>query len=304
MIKGIKYIKSIDKYLNSVDGNFRLGVKVTEENKDIVHSIGFKSIKEGVALFPPIVGKYTRFNMEGMERRRKDLPKITVYYSMYITRKEFRGRNQTEDVTDYVDIPRNVYQKEFIPGPGFEIIIESKDNQLFLLINKTFDKLKNKENAVIAANIILELFGYCEIFSEDLSEYYKPRNIKRYNWVFLETKEMPWEKRKEHFREIVEKSKKGKQMVIWERLETIGELNPDFEAIGQNGFSGYVVFGFKEKGIYVFESAYTGNATYIVKGDWESISKMSKTEIIQNNLHELRLIHRKDWKEKITDILR
>lgn len=277
MINGVKYIKSIDKYLNCVEKNFRLGIRVTEENIDKAHSIGFGKIEEGIAIYPPIIGKYTRFNMEGREKTRKDLPKITVYYSMYITRKEFRGRNQTEDVTDYVDIPRRVYQKEFIPGPGFEIIIEKKDNYLFLLINKTFNKFEDKENAVIAANIILELFGYCEIFSEDLNKYYKPRNIKRYNWIFLESKGLSWEERKEYFREIVEQSKKGKQMVIWDRLETIEKLNPDFEAIGQNGFSGYVVFGFKEKGLYVFESAYTGNATYIIKGDWESISKMSKT---------------------------
>jgi hypothetical protein len=303
MIQGRKYIKSIDKYLKSVEKYFRLGVRVTDEISEKIHSIGFDTLEAGEAMFPPKIGSFTRFNIEGKELTRRDLPKKTIYISMYMTRKEFRGRNQTEDVTDYVDFPRRVYQKELIPGPGFEVILESKDNQLFLLINETFDKNKDTENAVIAANIIMELVGYCEIFSKDLTEYYKPKTLKRYNWIFLESNGMPWEKRKEKFREIVEGHKKAKQMVIWERLQTIGELNPNFEAIGQNGFSGYVVFGFEEKGLYVFESAYTGNATYIVKGDWESISKMSKTEILQNSLHEFRLIHRNDWKEKIKKVL-
>lgn len=303
MIQGKKYITSVEKYISSVEKNFRLGVKVTEDNKEKIQRLGFEALEAGEAMLPPIIGRFTRINVEGKVVTRKDLPKETVYISMYMTRKEFRGRNQTEDVTDFIDIPRKVYQKEIIPGTGFEIILESKDEQLYLLINKIFDKETDLINSTIAANIILELVGYCEVFSEHLNEYFKPKKIKRYNWIFLESNGLPWEKRKERFREIVEKSKKAKQMVIWERLETIAELKPDFEAVGQNGFSGYVVFGFSDKGLYVFESANLGNATYIVKGDWESISKMSKAEIIQNNLHEFRLIHRNDWKEKVSKAL-
>lgn len=303
MIQGKKYVKSLEKYLSSVERSFRLGVKVTEANRDKIHGLGFDVLEAGKAMFPPVIGRFTRFNIEGKEIPRRDLPKETIYISMYMTRKEFRGRDQTEDVTDFIDIPRKVFQKEVIPGTGFEIILESKDEQLYFLINKTFDKYEDLKNSTIAANIILELVGYCEVFSEDLNEYYKPKNIKRYNWIFLESNGLPWEERKERFREIVEKSKKAKQMVIWERLETIAELKPDFEAMGQNGFSGYVVFGFSEKGLYVFESANLGNATYIVKGDWKSISKMSKTEILQNNLHEFRLVHRNDWKRKISKVL-
>jgi hypothetical protein len=303
MINGKKYIKSLEKYITSVDENFRLGAKVTNENKKKIEALGFQKLEAGQAMFPPIIGRFTRFNIEGKEILRRDLPKETIYITMYTTRREFRGRDQTEDVTDFVDIPRKVFKKEIVPGTGFEIILETKEDQLYLLINKIFHKKTDLENATIAANIIIELTGYCEIFSEDLNEYYKPTNIKRYNWIFLESKGLSWEERKERFRKIVETSKKAKQMVIWERLETIANYRPDFEAIGQNGFSGYVVFGFSEKELYVFESANLGNATYIVRGDWESVSKMSKAEIIQNNLHELRLIHRNDWKEKISQVL-
>ncbi|OJH18968.1 hypothetical protein BLX88_10395 [Bacillus obstructivus] len=303
MIQGKSYIRSIEKYIKSVDGVFRLGVKITNENKEKIEKIGFPAFEAGQAMFPPIVGRFTRFNVEGKEIIRRDLPKETIYVSMYSTRKEFRGRDQTEEVTDFVDIPRQVYKKEIIPGTGFEIVIEAKGDDLFLLINETFNKETDSEIATVGANIILELVGYCEVFSEQLDTYYKPSYLKRYNWIFLESKELPWEERKERFKEIVESSKKSKQMVIWERLETIVQYKPDFEAIGQNGFSGYVVFGFKDKELYVFESANVGNATYIVKGDWESVSKMSKAEIIKNNLHEWRLIHRNDWKGKVKKVL-
>lgn len=303
MIQGKSYIRSIEKYVKSVDKVFRLGVKITKENKEQIGEIGFPSLEVGQAMFPPVVGRFTRFNVEGKEITRRDLPKETIYVSMYSTRREFRGRDQTEEVTDFVDIPRQVYKKEIIAGTGFEIVIEAKDDDLFLLINATFNKDTDLEKAVVGANIILELIGYCEVFSEQLDTYYKPSQLKRYNWVFLESNGWPWEERKERFKKIVESGKKSKQMVIWERLETIANYNPDFEAIGQNGFSGYVIFGFKDKGLYVFESANVGNATYIVRGDWESVSKMSKAEIIQNNLHEWRLIHRNDWKGKVKKVL-
>ena len=110
---------------------------------------------------------------------------------------------------------------EIPPGTGFEIVIEAKGDDLFLLINETFNKETDSEIATVGANIILELVGYCEVFSEQLDTYYKPSYLKRYNWIFLESKELPWEERKERFKEIVESSKKSKQMVIWERLETI-----------------------------------------------------------------------------------
>lgn len=303
MIQGKSYIRSIERYVKSVNRVFRLGVKITNENKKQIEKIGFLALEAGQAMFPPIVGRFTRFNVEGKEITRRDLPKETIYVSMYSTRKEFRGRDQTEEVTDFVDIPRQVYKKEIIPGTGFEIVIEARGDDLFLLINETFNKETDSEIATVGANIILELVGYCEVFSEQLDTYYKPSHLRRYNWIFLESKELPWEERKERFKEIVESSKKSKQMVIWERLETIVQYKPDFEAIGQNGFSGYVVFGFKDKELYVFESANVGNATYIVKGDWESVSKMSKAEIIKNNLHEWRLIHRNDWKGKVKKVL-
>lgn len=303
MIHGKKYIRSIEKFLSSVEKNFRLGVKITDENKKKIEELGFPEIEVGSAIFPPIVGRFTRFNIEGKEHLRRDLPKETIYISMYSTRKEFRGRDQTEDVTDFIDIPRKVFKKELERGPGFEIILESKKEVMYLLVNEVFIKNTDMEQATVAANIMLELLGYCEILSEDLELYYQPKDIKRYNWIFLESKEMPWEERKEYLREVIEKKKKGKQMVIWERLETIEKYSPDFEAIGQNGFSGYVVFGFEDKGLYVFESANLGNATYFVKGDWESVSKMSKTVILQNNVQELRLIHRDEWKEKVKQIL-
>jgi hypothetical protein len=59
--------------------------------------------------------------------------------------------------------------------------------------------------------------------------------------------------------------------VIRHRFETINGYNPDFVGVGQAGFRGYVIFGLTEKNLFVCESIYTGNATYVFDKRWEEL---------------------------------
>lgn len=303
MIQGKKYIRSLNKFLDESINEFRLGIQIKEDNIETIQKIGFEKIEEGQSMLPPKKGRFTKFNIEGKEIARKDLPKKPIYTSMYSTRREFRGRNQTEDVTDYINIRRKVYQKELIPGPSLELIIERNNKDLFLMIDKTFSKEDHLDEAILGVNIFLELVGCCEIYYENLETYRKPKKVEKLNWIILDSDDTTWCERRECLRQYVEYCKKGKQPVIWDRLDTIASYNPDFEAVGANGLAGYYIFGFKKKGIFVFENATLGNATYIIKDDWKTISQMSKAFIVKNNLHEWRLIHRDDWKGKINSIL-
>ena len=65
-----------------------------------------------------------------------------------------------------------------------------------------------------------------------------------------------------------------------------------------------MVFGFPKKGIYLLESVHLGNATYIFGDDWEKLSKLSKKEILDENLHKDRIVHRKLWHFNIMKILK
>lgn len=46
-----------------------------------------------------------------------------------------------------------------------------------------------------------------------------------------------------------------------------------------------------------------GNATYIFENDWEQFSRLTKAEIIQNNLEKGRIEHRSGWENEINKIL-
>jgi len=103
---------------------------------------------------------------------------------------------------------------------------------------------------------------------------------------------------------IIKQTNKQKQVVIEYRLKAITKFNPEFSAIGRAGFRGYLIFGFPEKNIYALESLFTGNATYIFEKNWEYLSKLTKAEILQENLQKDRIIHREKWDRHINNLLK
>lgn len=82
----------------------------------------------------------------------------------------------------------------------------------------------------------------------------------------------------------------------------MSKYNPDFHAMGKSGYRGYVIFGFTKLNLYIFETAEYGNATYVFEGDWETLSQMTKAEIIAGNLHKYRFIHQEGWKTQIESL--
>lgn len=61
--------------------------------------------------------------------------------------------------------------------------------------------------------------------------------------------------------------------------------------------------GLRAGNIYVLESVYTNNATYVFGADWELLSKLTKAEILNAELHDARLIHNDNWKQNIDALM-
>ena len=85
--------------------------------------------------------------------------------------------------------------------------------------------------------------------------------------------------------------------------KTFVEYEPDFLAIGENSFNGYVVYGYTNRNLYVFESNQLGNATYVFEGEWENASQLTKRDIIKGNLCYKRIVHAKAWAETVKQLL-
>lgn len=97
------------------------------------------------------------------------------------------------------------------------------------------------------------------------------------------------------------------QKVDPSRLEKIFALNPDKVYSGRNEFEGYFVFVFPQSRKAVLECPLTGNAVYIIKGNWMELSRLSKSELLRSHQREVkRVIHRTggDWINRVKSELR
>lgn len=182
-------------------------------------------------------------------------------------------------------------------------IAKNSNGQKYIVAPECKISFQKPETLLHSINIFLELFGRCEILLENLDGY-TIKNLKRLNWKVLPPGKWPWEKIEKEVKSLIEKVSEQKQIVIKYRLKTITEFSPEFVAIGQAGFSGYLICGFPEKNLYVLESLFLGNATYIFQENWEELSKLTKAEILNENLQKDRIIHRKHWRSHIHNLLK
>ena len=124
------------------------------------------------------------------------------------------------------------------------------------------------------------------------------------NWEVLPPGRRTWAEVKSELEVVVRAAPGTNQPVIEYRLEKVNRYQPEFVAIGRAGFRGYLIFGFPEKNLYVLESAYTGNATYVFAERWEQLSKRTKAEILSEGLQVRRIIHRDGWESEIDSLLK
>lgn len=210
----------------------------------------------------------------------------------------------TETKSKIVDVPYQRYPRTLLPPPSIELsITQNHEGQKYIITPVCELSFQEPDVLLHSINIFLDIFGYCEILSENL-EGYVIKNLKRLNWKILPSGKWPWKKVEKEVSPLIEKTSEQKQIIIRYRLETITDFEPKFVAIGRAGFSGYLIFGFPKKNLYVLESLYSGNATYVFEEKWKGLSKLTKAEILQGNLQKDRIIHREQWKSQINTLLK
>lgn len=301
MIINQKRIMNVSKLKGLEDGVLlRVTVKNPDTNK--LEKMGF-GIKPciGQCILPKVIGPASRLNANGKYLIQRDLEKEKCYRMAEWTYKQFAGRDDFKEVTDSVYVPYSRYQRTLILPHSIEFAMD-EENDGPVLTSQEFTFGVDNDKIIMAVNVLLEYFGYCEILSDGFSSAVKGELI-RLNWKILPKGKVPWKSQRERIEPFLAKAKGNNRKVIDKRLETINSKEPDFTAIGEGGFSGYIVHGFSEKGIYVLESVQVNNATYILSVDWEDISKMTKAEILRNELYENRVIHSPGWYETISKIL-
>lgn len=295
-------IKNCSKYMSHIaEGETAyIGLQIKEDISARMKEIGFNDVKIGESLVPsPNLGPVSRFNANGKYELQKDKPKETVYHEVHWELKDWGGNYHSG--TSYRPYPR--YPRKWTPAPWLELLIVQSGEKQFILAGSSFVKGDTDEEKIKhQINLMLEIFKQVEIFQENLESYEIPK-VNKLNWDVLPEGKMPWSTFQKYLKPVLEKKSKNKKIVIFDKLETVSQYNPDFHAIGTNGYHGYIIFGFTQLNLFVFENAEYGNATYVFEGNWKEISQMTKADIINKKLYKHRFIHSERWADQIKGLL-
>lgn len=260
-------------------------------------------LEVGETILPAAVGPISSFNAEGKYEVHKDQPKETAYRLGEWKWQEFRGRYDTVERSKIVEIPYERYPRTFIDPPSVELAIaQGVDGQKLLRSDAHNFVETNDQNLIHIVNLFLELFGECEFLHENLAPV-APARLIRLNWEVLPQGRMPWARLQQHLRPVIDRQPQGNRAVIDKRHATISAYDPEFVAVGQGGFDGYVIFGFPAKRLFILESTQINNATYVLDSDWVELSCMTKAELLNNGLHRERIIHRESWFSEMSRVL-
>lgn len=295
-----------ESYLNEFKKGSNLTIKVNNvlNSQAKIEKFGFKlDDVDGTTILPSVFNSYSRKNAEQFYTIDKTLPKEKYTQTIYWTRTEWAGRGETREVTEFTDIVRERYHRDYHLPYSVEFTLsrtESENSIVSQQIKYVDDNIKKIINTI---NLVLSLFGKCKIISDEEPSYSTPAKVVHVNWDILPKGKYPWTKVKKSIESISKKYNNTQKEMMLRNCEEINKLSPDFVAYGRAGFRGYAVFGFTDKNLYILESMFPNNATYIFEKDWEELSMLSKGEILNQSLHKARIIHTAKWNEKFKQIM-
>ncbi|MCT6891698.1 MAG: hypothetical protein M3Z87_18920 [Lactobacillus sp.] len=297
-----KRINNVSNYLSDLKENqdFYIGIysnsKIKEKLKKDFECLDSKA---HIYMPIPILGINSERNIMGELIPDKTKPKIIDYKARTYRLKDWQG-NWHEGIAEdeYRRYPRN-----YIEPKNFSFKLITKEETDLLIINKNFRNNEKEYNDIkFCINLFLELFSEVETFKLENNMIKLNPIISTVNWTIIPKGEKVFEahKDKKYYHKISPSSMK----LMEERFDFIEQFNPDREFQGKAGYTGYIVFCFDQKNIYLLDSILYGNATYVFSDNWENVSKLTKKEIISNHFQKSRIVHNKNWKQYITKELK
>ncbi len=296
-------IRSLNPYVRLIPQGDDIYVGIVNPSELNLSRVGFsKELRDGEIILPKPVGRITAYNAHGKTIVNKSLPMETAYRTVEWHWTEYHGKERVHR-SDFRDVSYKRYPRTHEPAPSLELTLLSNTNGQRVVLTPLIKNWRKKEQDLIhAVNVVLEIFGEATFFDMNKEQIVKAP-LRHLNWRILPKGIHPFPSLKKELGEVLKRVKEGNRSFVDHRLERINGFKPEFTAVGQGGFTGYVIFGFPDKGVYVLESILYGNATYILGDNWEKLSQMTKAEILNDSLHKDRYVHLRNWFEKIRRLL-
>lgn len=258
-------------------------------------------------LIPDVrVGTYSRTNVEGKEIVRKDLPKTLK--TVYIETPNYGDWTKGSHT---VGQRREVYKRDIIYPKELELKIELLSEELksekFFTFRFTVDILLNrkgkdfKEDLLYSLNLLQENVGASNVFPNqaDLAVYLKTINV---SWEIL-----PPGDRESVVMSILSRLKAPSKEIrnkLVQRYNLLSRLKPIAFISGSNGFRRYFGAQFSDK-LIIFENLEYGNAIYAMFEDWETLSKLSRLELLSGKREGfMRIVHKSGWEIELKKLVK
>ena len=254
-------------------------------------------LAEGESYLPPQIGRITRYNADGRWEPNKILPKESRYVrTIYWKWTQFAGGGATEEMEDSRDIYRMCYQRTLVAPPADEVFGFPIAGHVFLA-TEAIALPTGRERLLHQVNMMLELFGNCEVVRADGTSASPAITHRR--WAFLPTG--PYKKGDiaRALKPVLDKLGDGDRLILTERQDLLTELDPQEVARGQGGFNDYLAYVFPQYERVVLESLRRDNAIYIFRNKWEQFSRLTKREILDQGVHDARILHTKGWQSRL-----
>ncbi|MCO1339160.1 hypothetical protein BJH93_09690 [Kocuria polaris] len=245
---------------------------------------------------PASTGRWSKWNATGREIVRRDQPKVD--HSWTIEAPDFHGGG-----THPITFAREVFRKQRLYGQQVEAAVTRLDEPrdslvgtVLLTLQAPYDE-EAEQAYLYAASLARTWFGSATAYS--LDETGIPQVPEQsFSWHFL-----PDGSVEEMRGALVEKfggSAPPQEIEIMiDRLEKVQSLAPERRLVGTSGLQRYIGYMFGDDFV-AFENPRIGNALYLLYGDWESLSQLSRSQLLSSREGEFdRIIHTARWFERL-----
>jgi hypothetical protein len=257
-------------------------------------------------------GKYSRINANGVEIKLVDEPKVPKTYSF-----ETPNWGDWSNGSHTVEWDRMIYRREwFAPKElalQIEILGEEFKTEKTYVIKFVVKEVLNRKSVRFrkSAQISNDLFFDLSLLQENVgaADIY-PSDATRDD--YLETVFVSWEilppgEREETIAKILSGFKSSSPDIrkkLEARYDLLMKLKPEAFVSGTSGFRRYFGAKFSDS-LVVFENLEYGNAIYAMFEEWETLSKRSRTELLNGKRAGFeRIIHASGWKERLTALVK
>ncbi|WP_157932891.1 hypothetical protein [Mycobacteroides abscessus] len=255
---------------------------------------------------PATRGRWSKYNIDGWVKVRKDLPKIKKTIGGWLSPNfgDWKKGSHVHYST------REVFQRETWYAQRIPIQIRAEEpSKESVNIGFIVDRVFNRTDLVdrdllMACSLLRENIGtHVAILATDTSvaEWLASQRVK---WELLPVGELgqkPFSQIAKRFK-LDPDSPRAKHMS--ERYDTVLAMKPTNQVIGDGEFSRYFGFMFRDD-LVALECLDYGNALYVMYEEWKELSKRSRVDLLADTTARYdRVIHRKGWHGRLGVILR